>query len=83
MRHALKRTATVAAVLTVATFGLTACSDQGDCDTEALGTVAFSAPQKPGGGHSGRGSSRSGSKSKTSKHSTHHGARIDTDDCDD
>lgn len=84
MTRAFKRTATVAAVLALAAFGLTACSDQNDCDSNALGTAALTAPQRPGGGHSGRGSSHgSGSKSKTGKHSTHHGVHIDTDDCDD
>ncbi|WP_448333549.1 hypothetical protein [Streptomyces sp. DSM 41534] len=84
MRHALTRAITVTAVLALAAFGLTACSDQDDCDTDALGTVAFTAPQRPSGGHAGRGGSRgSGSKAKTSKHSAHHGAHIDTDNCDD
>lgn len=83
MTRALKRAASVAAVLALAAFGLTACSDQDDCDTDALGAAAFSAPQRPGGGHGARGGSRSsGSKSKTGKHSSH-GVHINTDDCED
>ncbi|MDX3232956.1 hypothetical protein [Streptomyces sp. ME19-01-6] len=85
MSRVLKRTATVAAVLALAAFGLTACSDQDDeCDSSALGTASLIAPKRPGGGHGGRGGSHgSGSKSKTGKHSTHHGVHVDTDDCDD
>lgn len=85
MSRFLTRTAAVAAVLALAAFGLTACSDRDDCDSNALGTASLTAPKRPGGGHGGRGSSHgSGSKSKTGKHSTHHGGvHIDTDDCDD
>lgn len=85
MSRALARAVSTAAVLALAAFGLTACSDQDDCDTDALGTVAFSAPQRPGSGHGARGGSHgSGSKPKSSNHNSHHrGVHIDTDDCDD
>lgn len=85
MNRALTRAAAVATVLALAAFGLTACSSDDDCDTDALGTVTFAAPKRPGGGHGSRGGSRSGSgsKSKHGQHGGHHGVHIDTHDCDD
>lgn len=85
MPRVLARVVAVAAALVLAAGTLTACTDQDDdCDTNALGLAAMSAPQRPGG-HGARGGSGHAHNSKPkSQHRAHqHSVHIDTDDCDD